>query len=118
MVAKESNPQLMRVLDQFPAANKSYAPYSRNFAGCVIETTEGKRYAGRYAENAAFNPSVSPLQAAFIKMTMDTPGGQKKIRRAVLVEIPTAISQRTICEMYLKPIGPSVTLEYVEARVG
>jgi cytidine deaminase len=106
------------VFEALSAASKSYAPYSGNFAGCVIETTEGKMYAGRYAENAAFNPSVSPLQAAFIQMTMDTPGGQKKIRRAVLVEIPTAISQRTICELHLNPIGPDVTLEYVEARVG
>ena len=73
MAGKESKLQSMRVLEQFPAASKSYAPYSGNFAGCVIETTEGKMYAGRYAENAAFNPSVSPLQAAFIQMTMATP---------------------------------------------
>ena len=97
------------------AAGRSYAPYSRNLAGCVIQTKDGKRYAGRYAENAAFNPSLSPLHTAVIRMNMDNFGLDSTIARAVLVERPTSISQRGICELLLESVAPEVELEYYEA---
>ena len=103
------------VLEALAAAKMSHAPYSRNYAGCVIETAEGKKYVGRYAENAAFNPSLSPLHTAIIKMTMAKPGGQEKIRRVVMVEKPSSISQRSICELLLQSVAPDVTLECFEA---
>jgi cytidine deaminase len=103
------------VLEAMAAAKRSYAPYSQNFAGCAITTGDGKMYAGRYAENAAFNPSLSALQTAIIRMTMDQPGAANIIRRAVLVEKPTAISQRAVCELLLQTVAPDVKLEYFEA---
>jgi len=103
------------VLEAKAAAKKSYAPYSQNFAGCTIKTVDGRIYAGRYAENAAFNPSLSALHTAIIRMTMDQPGAENSIRRAVLVERPTAISQRAICELLLQTVAPNVTMEYFEA---
>jgi cytidine deaminase len=103
------------VLAAKAAAKKSYAPYSQNFAGCTVKTVDGRVYAGRYAENVAFNPSLSALHTAIIRMTMDQPGAENSIRRAVLVERPTAISQRAICELLLKTVAPKVTLEYFEA---
>lgn len=45
------------------AANRSYAPYSRSFAGVALQTPRGI-VSGAYAENAAFNPSMSPLEVA------------------------------------------------------
>ena len=106
------------VVEALGAAKNSHAPYSGNYAGCIIETVEGKRYAGRYAENAAFNPSLSPLHTAIIKMVMDRPGMDENIRRAVLVEKPTSITQRSICELLLQTVAPNVTLGYFEAIVG
>ena len=103
------------VLEALTAAKKSHAPYSLNYAGCVIETAEGKKYVGRYAENAAFNPSLSPLHTAIIKMTMAEPGGQERIRRVVMVEKTSSISQRSICELLLQSVAPDVALEYFEA---
>ena len=103
------------VLEARVAAKKSYAPYSKNFAGCVIKTVDGKMYAGRCVENAAFNPSLSALQTAIIRMTMDQPGAEDSIRRAVLVERPTSISQRAVCELLLQTVAPNVILEYFEA---
>ena len=106
------------VLEALAAAEKSHAPYSNNLAGCVIETASGKTHAGRYAENAAFNPSLSALHTAIIRMSMDPPGMQESIRRAILVEKRTATSQRTICELLLQTVAQSVTLEYHEATDG
>lgn len=50
--------------DALAAASTSYAPYSTNYAGLALESTTGVVVAGRYAENAAYSPSMSPLQAA------------------------------------------------------
>ena len=47
----------------FEAANTCYAPYSRAYAGIAL-ALEGKIITGRYAENAAYNPSLPPLQVA------------------------------------------------------
>ena len=103
------------VLEAKEAAQYSYAPYTQNFAGCAIKTIDGKKYAGRYAENAAFNPSLTALHTAIIRMAMDQPGSETSICRAVLIERPTSISQRAACELLLQTVAPNVRLEYFEA---
>lgn len=71
------------------AASRSHAPYSKAHSGVALESISGKIYAGRYAENAAFNPSLPPLQAALILMNMAGEG--QAIKRAVLAEHPQAL---------------------------
>ena len=51
------------------AANMSYAPYSKSYAGVAVRTRNAI-YAGPYAENAAFNPSMSPLEVALSKLNL------------------------------------------------
>ena len=103
------------VLKAKAAAKNSYAPYTQNLAGCVIMTVDGKKYTGRYAENAAFNPSLTALHTALINMTMALPGLETSIHRAVLVERSTSISQRAACELLLQTVASNVSLEYFEA---
>ncbi|OWF81700.1 cytidine deaminase [Yersinia rohdei] len=67
------------------AANQSHAPYSLSHSGVALEAADGAIYTGRYAENAAFNPSLPPLQAALI-LTNLSGKDCGAIRRAVLVE--------------------------------
>ena len=98
------------------AANRSYAPYSENYAGSAVKTSSGKVFRGRYVENAAFNPSLSPLHTAIIRMTMDNYDSDNKITRVVLVERPTSISQRAVCELLLQTVAPGIKLEYYEAK--
>jgi cytidine deaminase len=68
------------------AANMSYAPYSKSFAGVAVATKDGRTFSGAYAENAAFNPSLSPLQAALSQMNL---GGAawSDIAEVVLVSV-------------------------------
>jgi cytidine deaminase len=68
------------------AANASYAPYSASYAGVALKTSDGSIYTGGVAENAAFNPSMSPLEAAVVALTIN--GGKKygDIVDAVLVQ--------------------------------
>lgn len=87
------------------AASQSYAPYSCAFSGVAVETADGAIYAGRYAENAAYNPTLPPLQAALILLNMR--GGEiTTIRRAVLAENPDAmISQYSATAATLSALG-------------
>jgi cytidine deaminase len=105
------------VLEALSAARRSYAPYTHNFAGCAIQVSDTKIYSGRYAENAAFNPSLSPLHTAIIRMNMENLSSSITITRAVLVEKPTTIRQRGICELLLGSLAPEVGLEYFEAEL-
>ncbi|AJJ22574.1 cytidine deaminase [Yersinia enterocolitica] len=66
-------------------ANHSHAPYSNSHSGVALEAADSTIYTGRYAENAAFNPSLPPLQAALIMANMSDKNCNS-IRRAVLVE--------------------------------
>jgi cytidine deaminase len=105
------------VIEALSAARRSYAPYTHNFAGCAIQVSDAKSYIGRYAENAAFNPSLSPLHTAIIRMNMDNLPSWNSITRAVLVEQPTTINQRGVCELLLGTLAPKVELEYFEAEL-
>ncbi len=73
------------VLEALHAANLSHAPYSQAHSGMALQLADGRIFAGRYAENAAFNPSLPPLQSALILLNI-TGGDCRDIRRAVLVE--------------------------------
>ncbi|MGO4743622.1 cytidine deaminase [Serratia quinivorans] len=72
------------------AANQSHAPYSNAHSGVALEAEDGTLYTGRYAENAAFNPSLPPLQAALVLMNVSG-GDCQKVVRAVLAEPDSAI---------------------------
>ena len=88
------------------AAFFSYAPYSRSKSGVAVETMEGKIYTGSYLENAAFNPSLSPLQAALVALVMDL-RAYEEIREVILVEQRRAlISQEAPTRALLESIAP------------
>jgi cytidine deaminase len=52
------------------AATHSYAPYSKSYAGVAVRASNGAFAAGAYAENAAFNPSMAPLQVALSELNL------------------------------------------------
>jgi cytidine deaminase len=104
------------VLEALSSASKSYSPYTHSRSGCAIQASDGQTYSGRYVENAAFNPSMSPLQVAVSCMNMRHIGEKQTITRAVLVEKPSGIEQREVTEMILRSIAPDIELEYFEAE--
>ena len=69
------------------AANTSYAPYSHSYAGVALKTADGSIYTGGIAENAAFNPSMSPLEAAVVSLVISGGKSYTDIVDAVLVEM-------------------------------
>ncbi|MGE0488275.1 MAG: cytidine deaminase [Vulcanimicrobiota bacterium] len=104
------DPTVLAALD---AAKKSYAPYSKCPSGIAIEAN-GKVYANGYAENAAFNPSLSPLQSTLVELVAD--GVQySDIQRVVLVEREqlerNQASQEGISRLVLESIAPDASFE-------
>ncbi|WJD49101.1 cytidine deaminase [Enterobacter sp. PGRG2] len=87
------------------AANQSHAPYSQAPAGLALECRDGTVFSGRYAENAAFNPSLPPLQGALNLLSLngyDYPD----IQRAVLAEKADAtLTQWDATAATLKALG-------------
>lgn len=73
-------------------ANASYAPYSQNRAGVALQLEDGQICRGRYLENAAFNPSLGPMQLALSQLFLY--GYQPSdIERACLVEASAHVQQ-------------------------
>ena len=71
------------------AANKSHTPYSKSPSGVALQCRDGRIFTGSYAENAAFNPTLPPLQGALNLLSLngyDYPD----IQRAILAEIADA----------------------------
>lgn len=101
------------------AANACYSPYTKDYSGVALAGPAGEIYAGRYAENAAYNPAMSPMESAMAFMNMSLPAQTAlDISVATLVEAPADISQRTATVDVLASAAPAVTLEYVEAAAG
>jgi len=87
------------------AANHSHAPYSQSYSGVALRSQSGKVFTGRYAENAAFNPSLPPLQAALILMNMSNEA-LETIQQAVLAECQdSTLSQLDATRATLKALG-------------
>jgi cytidine deaminase len=102
------------------AARKSYVPYTKAHSGVAIGTRPGRIYKGSYIENAAFNPSLSPLQSALVALIVagESNAGESNsaISRVTLVEVEgAAISQKSVAEAALGTIAPGVKLEVVKA---
>ena len=97
------------------AAKRSYAPYSHDYAAVSLVTADGTVFTGRYAENAAFNPSVPPLASALALLRL---GGRdpSEVVRAVLVEcldsvghsIGSRVLLGSVCRVELEVLGATV----------
>ena len=87
------------------AANDSYAPYSHCHAGIALKTTTGTVIVGRYIENAAFNPSLSPLQSVLINLNL-AGFGLADIAAMILVEkAETKVSHAQATQVLVSEIG-------------
>lgn len=99
------------------AANASYAPYTGGHCGIAVAQSDGTIFTGRYGENAAYNPSFSPLESALALMNMRQPCRTPyAITAATLVEAEAPISQRSATEAVLSAIAPDVQLTYIKAN--
>lgn len=95
------------------ALNRSHAPYSQNLSGVALRMKNGKEYVGAYAENAAFNPSLPPLQVAMVQLLLDKQQ-LADIETAALAEmVDGSISHLAYTQATLDSVDPDITLTYL-----
>lgn len=97
------------------AAKLAYAPYSQAYSGIGLALTNGHTLVGSYIENAAFNPSVTPLLAALI-VKVGMGWNEVKIQRVALIESPTPLSQRSMTEELLRVTSFSGALDIYQTQ--
>ncbi|ELE5890746.1 cytidine deaminase [Vibrio fluvialis] len=110
---KTSDDDEALVQQALQALNRSYAPYTANLSGVALQTSGGNQYLGAYAENAAFNPSLPPLQVALIQVRM---AGEEfeTIESAALAEMAEgSISHLADTQATLEAINPDIPLAYL-----
>ncbi|MGL4858849.1 MAG: cytidine deaminase [Enterobacteriaceae bacterium] len=93
------------ILQAHTAARQSYAPYSHAPSAVALQLEDGTIITGPYAENAAYNPSLPPLQAALIMLNLS---GYRveAIKQAALVERQQApFSQFSATQSTLLALG-------------
>lgn len=114
LLASASNDRLVQ--EAWKAACVAYAPYTRSPSGVALFTGTGQIFAGSYIENAAFNPSLPPLETALAGY-FAAGRNAGKIERAVLVEgEKNGISQQPTTRSALAVLAPGVPLEIVALR--
>ena len=75
------NPDVQAITEQ---AKLSYAPYTGYYHGLGLQTDDNRWFIGRYAENAAYNPSLPALQSALSQLRFAGYQSQQ-IKQAILV---------------------------------
>jgi len=103
------------VVKALEAANASYSPYTCTFAGVALKTSDGSIFTGRYAENAAFNPSLSPLAAALSQLALSG-HSVSDITEAVLVQKAGDVDQSGATELILKTVSSAPLTKYTATR--
>ncbi len=99
-------------------ARQSYAPYSKSPSGVAVRSVSGRVYSGSYIENAAFNPSLSPLQTALVGMSMANEDFAN-IAAVDLVELDQApISQESATRAVMSALAPGSQLRILRGKPG
>ena len=101
----------MLVLEALKAACASHSPYSKSPSGVALASSNDRVFAGSYIENAAFNPSLPPLETALAGyFAAGAEAG--KIQRTVLVEgDQSGISHLVTTKSVLAAIAPAARFE-------
>ncbi len=87
------------------AACASYAPYTGGYAGVALRTDDDALFMGRYAENAAFNPSLTAIISALSQLRFASLNTSRRITEIVLVEHQATVSQRKQTEEITAVLG-------------
>jgi len=112
--ASATGPLATAALD---AAVRSYAPYSHSPSGCAIQTKAGTIVSGSYLENAAFNPSLAPLQSALVALVMRQEAFADIVRVVLVESSGRTISHAAETRMVLAALAPRATLTVLSASV-
>lgn len=102
------------------AARASHAPYSRCLSGFAVADSEGKVYAGSYAESAAYNPSLGPVQAAIVAYVAARGGSGEEgwdiVAAALAEKEAAAVAHEGTAKVFLAAVAPRAHLRVYRLR--
>ncbi|MBD1583048.1 cytidine deaminase [Pseudoalteromonas sp. S16_S37] len=95
----------------------AYAPYSKNISAVEICTVSNGNFYGRYAENAAYSPSLSPMQSALSQLALaGLTAKQAGISHITLVQSEGFENQKAVAEAVLDSYGIDLQIKHVTAK--
>lgn len=95
------------------ATEKSYAPYSKGRSGVALRLENGDIITGQSAENAAYNPGLTAVEAALVNLRLHHLGKpESRIVDAVMVETASLSSNKDCAKSILSGYGAE--LRYYE----
>lgn len=96
------------------AARRSHAPYTDAVSGCCLETADGACFSGSYLENAAFNPSISALQAALTVMSLQNRPFENIKSATIAQRADSAVDHFLEAKSLLQKIQPTAMMRRME----
>ncbi|WP_152087776.1 cytidine deaminase [Pseudoalteromonas sp. A25] len=97
---------------------RAYAPYSKNLSAVEICTASHGNFYGRYAENAAYNPSLSPMQSALSQLALaGLTVEQAGICEVTLVQSDGLENQTAVAEAVLASYNADIKPNYITAKL-
>ncbi|TQF67493.1 cytidine deaminase [Pseudoalteromonas luteoviolacea] len=89
----------------------AYVPYSKNMSAAELVLTDGRVFYGRYAENAAYSPSLSPMSSVLSQLAL---AGEKlpeaEVERITLVETKGYENQKSVAQAVLTNLNGDSSL--------
>ncbi|MBH0056828.1 cytidine deaminase [Pseudoalteromonas sp. SWXJZ94C] len=112
--AKFSVDDVYETLARF--ALNAYAPYSQNFSAVKISTFGDGDFYGSYAENAAYSPSLSPLQSALSQFFLaGLSFNESTVKGITLLETAGRENQSQVAKAVLASFTHLPTLKVISA---
>jgi cytidine deaminase len=106
----EDNPLLAAAVT---ALNRSHAPYTKDHSGVAIKVSDGRIFSGSYAENAAFNPSLPPLQVALVQLQVSGIS-LDDIVEVALAEMKSGTTSHLVnTQGSLDALNPDIPISYI-----
>lgn len=88
------------------AAQNSYAPYSGCYSGVALFMNNGDIINGMYAENVAFNPGLTAIEAALVNLRLNSLAKpEATIVDAVMVEKQAPVSHKAMAASIISHMG-------------
>jgi len=89
----------------------AYVPYSHNMSAAELVLTDGRVFYGRYAENAAYSPSLSPMSSALSQLALAGEAlSEVEVERITLVETKGVENQKAVAEAVLSNLNGESSL--------
>jgi len=100
------------------AFQQSYSPYTKSHSAVLITMKTGTEYTGAYAENAAFNPSLPPMQSAIIMCLLNREHLSNVIKVTLIQNTNSKIRHEDITQQLCHSITPNADFVFIEKQHG